>query len=251
MKNYKKGKHLEAGINFLYESLQNKGYSNIEIQKNIFIVGKSKVKHEIDVVIIYELFNTKRYVLIECKNYSKRTVQKEDISALYSKVNDIPFSSGVIYSISGFSDGAKDFAKYYGIEAVEVSETQIIVNSIINNIEAVLPSKYLIPQPFYTVMIKNDKNINTGTYKIVKNNEKDSFILFCSEKSAQNWIVSEDEDVYPVTKRHLAYLCDIADKFKKGICIFFVNSTEAISLSGNDIKELYLYKKYIEKRPST
>lgn len=240
MNNYNRGKHLEAGINFLYESMKNKGYSNIEIKRNDFIVGKSNVKHEIDVVITYELFNTKRYVLIECKNYSSRLVQKQDIGTLYSKVIDIPFSSGVIYSISGFSDGAKDFAKYYGIETIEISETQIIANSIINNLQAVLPSKYLLPQPFYTLMVKDNENNNTGEYKLVDNDGKKNFILFCSEKYARVWIKSGNEDVYPLTKRHLAYLCNIADKFEMGIYIFFMDSPEAIPLTGSEIIKLYI-----------
>lgn len=239
MNNKNKGKYLEDGINFLYESLLNKGYSNIEIKRNVFLVGRSKAKHEIDVMITYELFNKNRYILIECKNYSKRAVQKEDISALYSKVMDIPFSSGVIYSMSGFCEGALDFANYYGIETVEVSETKIILSSVMNNIEAVLPSKSILAQPFFTIMIKeNDKN--TGTYKVVKKNDKQSFLLFCSEKAAKAWVVSNDEDVYPVSKRHLAYICDIADNFHKDICVFFMNSNEAIPLSGEAIKELYI-----------
>ena len=239
MKNILKGKHLEAGINFLYESLLNKGYSNIEIKRNVFLVGKSKARHEIDVLITYELFNKNRYILIECKNYSRRAVQKEDISALYSKLMDIPFSSGVIYSMSGFCKGALDFADYYGIEMVDISETKIIISSIKNNIEAILPSKSTLPQPFFTIMIK-ENNKNIGTYKMLKEKDKQSFILFCSEKAARNWIVSNDEDVYPVSKRHLTYICDIAKNFNKNICIFFMNSYEANPLSGNEIKELYI-----------
>ncbi|UTC78191.1 restriction endonuclease [Treponema sp. OMZ 799] len=231
-------KEYESGIYFLYNRLINKGYPNLKIEKDQKIKGKSGLLHEIDVVISFDLLNKKRLMLIECKNFSKRKVEKSDIMILHSKVNDINSSFGIIVTTKGFQTGAKEYADYFGITTLVISELSIIIESSKQTLKVVLPDEYDLPKPFYTIMyIKNGEN--TGSYKMIKSQEKHAFMLFLSKKEASKCL-QKDEKIFPVTLAHLEIICRYSEKFNKGIIVFFGYAEEGISLSSNQLRELYI-----------
>jgi len=199
-------KEYESGIYFLYNKLINKGYPNLKIEKNQEIKGKSGLLHEIDVVISFDLLNEKRLMLIECKNF--------------------------------FQTGAKEYADYFGITTLVISELSIIIKSSKQTLKVVLPDEYDLPKPFYTIMyIKNGEN--TGSYKMIESQEKHAFMLFLSKKEASKWL-QKDEKIFPVTLEHLEIICRYSEKFNKGIIVFFGYAGEGISLSSNQLRELYI-----------
>lgn len=79
------------------------------------IVGKSGVKHQIDVLTTKPI-GTKQYkTAIECK-YWKKKVNKDIVMKLSMIMLDAEIDKGIIISKSGFTKDAVNFAKYYNIE---------------------------------------------------------------------------------------------------------------------------------------
>ena len=238
-----KGKYYENAIEYLTNTILNKGFPIVKIEKNSKIVGRSGVSHEIDILIKYMILNEERLAIIECKNFHKDKVKKSDILILNSLVNDIPFSHGIIISASGFQTGALDYAKSYGIETISYNESKIVLESTKNFINAVLPTDYDIAQPFYTIMEKiGSGTIETnGNYTIIEIGGKRCFLLFLSKKAALRFIQSNNYCVYSVSKRHLEIMCNLALNFRMEIAICFNNfEQEFILLNGKDVIELYI-----------
>ena len=231
-------KEYEVGIHYLYDKLVSKGYPNLQIARNQMVRGKSGLNHEIDVLITFDLLNVKRYMLIECKSYSKRKVEKSDVMILQSKIDDIRSALGIIVTTKGFQSGAQEYADYFGITTMVVDDLQITVEATKSILKVVLPDTFDLPKPFYTIMeVKNGEN--TGSYKMINNKDKLAFMLFLSKKEATKWL-KDDEQVYPVTVEHLRVICKYADRFNKGIIGFFGYAEEGIPLLPDQVKELYL-----------
>lgn len=75
-------------------------------------------EYEFDGVAEFEIFKgAKIVVLIECKRYG-RTVEREIINSLYSKIQDVDAHKTIIFSTSGFQSGALSYSKEKGIACV-------------------------------------------------------------------------------------------------------------------------------------
>ena len=53
-------------------------------------------------------------VLVECK-HQKRKVERKEVQVLHSKLQSTGAQKAILFSVSGFQDGAIEFAKIHGI----------------------------------------------------------------------------------------------------------------------------------------
>ncbi|ELA8137772.1 restriction endonuclease [Vibrio parahaemolyticus] len=99
----------------IYEDILTlEGVDNIEVKHNVKIRGKSGVEHQIDVYWEYRYASVSHKVLIECKHYS-HSVSLIHVRNLHGLLTDIPNSSGILITTTGFQSGAKQYAEFYDI----------------------------------------------------------------------------------------------------------------------------------------
>jgi len=110
----------EILVKKIYEDLhQLDGIQNINIQHNVFIAGKSKQRHQIDVYWEFTFADQTYKVAIECKNYSKN-VSIGKVRDFYGVLADIGNIQGIMISREGFQSGAIQYAKQFGITLKEI-----------------------------------------------------------------------------------------------------------------------------------
>lgn len=118
----------------VYQQLSNYYHLGIKtVQHNIKLKGRSGCEHQIDVYWEYEKDGESHRVAIECKNYSNR-VSKRIVCAFQGVLDDLDGVEGIIVSKKGYQQGAKEYAKHYGIMLKELREPEVS-ETIIGNIE--------------------------------------------------------------------------------------------------------------------
>lgn len=104
----------------LYET---RGQSGAVIH-DLRVMGKSGVKHQIDVVI--KLHGVKRRILIECKDFdiSGDKVGLGILRDFWGAVDDIKPDEAIVITCNGFTRGSRKYAKAKGIKLAILREFQ-------------------------------------------------------------------------------------------------------------------------------
>ena len=71
-------------------------------------------EYVIDVVARFTALDVKFAALVECKHH-KRKVERKDVQILHSKLQSVGAQKAILFSVSGFQDGAREYAKVHGI----------------------------------------------------------------------------------------------------------------------------------------
>ncbi len=74
----------------------------------------------IDVTARFEALGAKFLVLVECK-HERRKVERQDVQILRDKLRSTGAQKGMLFSISGFQDGAIEYADVHGIALVQLA----------------------------------------------------------------------------------------------------------------------------------
>lgn len=109
-----------------------------KVQHNVKLEGKSGQKHQIDVYWEYEIAGVTHKVAIECKNYSK-PIAIGKVRDFYGVLSDLNNVAGIMVTKAGFQEGAKKFAKQYGISLKELrnpTREECIIGEFITTISA-------------------------------------------------------------------------------------------------------------------
>lgn len=208
-----KGRFYEKGIEFYIRQNPKIYFDNTNVQWNVKLKGISGVQHQIDIL----LTTGEQLVLIECKNHQKR-IGYEVVAKLDSIIQDIPNSSGAIYSLNGFSSDAKQYALEKNIELITMDVGDIIFQGACFALEKCLP-KLDDPAQKYWIIMEQFGNSTTGNYQVFKEN-KDILCLFTDKYSAHNFC-SKGFEVYPVSSEHLRILKEICNHFHKFLYVFY------------------------------
>jgi restriction system protein len=78
-------------------------------------------EYQIDVFAEFDFLGASFKVLVECKRY-KNKVKREVVQLLFDKLRATGSHKGLIFSTSGFQEGAITFAKEHGIALIRVIE---------------------------------------------------------------------------------------------------------------------------------
>lgn len=94
--------------------------SNVE--RNVFLAGKSGARHQIDVTFTFEAAGVSYRTIVQCKDWGS-PVKQGQILEFQQVLNEIPGQPrGIIVARSGFQDGAKTVAAHHGIKLYELRE---------------------------------------------------------------------------------------------------------------------------------
>ncbi|WP_306565143.1 restriction endonuclease [Flavobacterium lindanitolerans] len=113
----------EAITKYIYEVLgvqygiKVKGYG-----RDNWVVGKSGVKHQVDVLTEQSGNKGVQLTAIECK-FLKKKVTKDTVMKLRSVMDDADLSAGIIVSKEGFTRDTLTYAEHVGIKLVELRES--------------------------------------------------------------------------------------------------------------------------------
>ena len=72
----------------------------------------------IDVVARFTALNAEFVVLVECKHH-KRKVERQDVQVLHSKLQSVGAQKAMLFSVSGFQEGALEYGEVHGIALVQ------------------------------------------------------------------------------------------------------------------------------------
>lgn len=114
--------HYEIITKYIYETLGAQyGIKVIGYGKDCKVVGKSTVKHQVDVLT--EQFSEGKLcrTAIECKFWNKK-VTKEVVMKLHNVMSDCGIASGIIVCKKGYTKDTLVYAEHMGIKLVELRE---------------------------------------------------------------------------------------------------------------------------------
>lgn len=109
-----------------------------KVMHNVMLEGKSSQKHQIDVYWEYEIAGVTHKVAIECKNYSK-PIAIGKVRDFYGVLSDLNNITGIMITKVGFQEGAKKFAKQYGVSLKELrnpTREKYIIGELITTISS-------------------------------------------------------------------------------------------------------------------
>jgi hypothetical protein len=111
----------ESYVEFVYQSLLDLGNDNVVVARDVTLTGRTGIRHQIDVYYQFEKAGFSHRVAIECRNKS-RAIDKDQVMAFKSKVQDIPGVQGIMVARKGYQSGAKTFAEDNGILAIDIAQ---------------------------------------------------------------------------------------------------------------------------------
>lgn len=237
-----KGDRLESLVQYVYQVLSNSSNQKIEVINKHDIIGKSGVKHNIDVYYQFKLNGITHKVIFECKNW-KTKISKEKVLAFKSILDDIPNSAGIMIAPKGYQSGAKQFAEHHGIELVSGSEKSLLTLAAGEKLKVILPDESVVGQPFYCIMENGGDNQITGTYmrNISANGESFLHLFFSKVEAIENSNLMYGETVVRgLDKKHLAILCDYSENFELQLAIQPFLQEQALGVEPRMIRDYFL-----------
>ncbi len=108
-----------GGFERLVASLHETG--TVHVKHNVTLMGRSGSPRQIDVVVSHQEGLYEHLIIVECK-YWRKNVGRQQVDALATAVRDLGASRGVIFSASGFQEGAIAAAKHEHIELYRVRD---------------------------------------------------------------------------------------------------------------------------------
>ncbi len=108
-----------GGFEDLIKNLHQDGETIVKRKETI--IGISGTPREIDVTLRHKNGPYEYLTLIECKHWKSR-VTREKVDALYSSIDDLRASKGVIFTTIGYQSGAETYAKSKNITIFVIRE---------------------------------------------------------------------------------------------------------------------------------
>ena len=113
----KPGTEYELFVKDVYDCLNKAdGLTDVDIRHNVKLTGLSGIPRQIDIFWSFKRAGIPYKVAIECKDFNKR-VSIDKVSAFHDVLNDPQDVHGIVATKVGFQNGAKEWAKKYGIQA--------------------------------------------------------------------------------------------------------------------------------------
>ena len=81
--------------------------------------------YEIDITARFEALGANFLVLVECKHH-KNPIKRELVQVLHDRMRSTGAQKGMLFSTSGFQEGALEYAKLHGIALVRMVEGKTI-----------------------------------------------------------------------------------------------------------------------------
>ena len=99
--------------------LRAQGVKNVNVRRNISLVGQSGCKHQIDIYWEFMIDEEKYRVAIECKAFNKK-VGIGSVRNFHAALKDIGNINGIFATLVGYQAGAKKYGAHYNISLKEL-----------------------------------------------------------------------------------------------------------------------------------
>ncbi len=103
-------KDFELFVKQLYEQDM-----QLEVEHDVTLIGKSGAKRQIDVLIKHKTKLHEYVTIVECKRW-KEKVDRSRVDILFASIEDLNASKGVIFTTSGYEEGAEKYAQSKNID---------------------------------------------------------------------------------------------------------------------------------------
>lgn len=178
------GQELEEYVQSTYRFLLNMKDEGVTVERNVYLAGKSTVKHQIDVFYQFKNAGLTHRVAIECKDHT-RPIDKGRVQEFATKLHDIGGISGIMISQSGFQSGAEILANHLDITLKTTKDLPTIPFLLGTRLAAVaLPEEDYRGEPFWVIMEHRNGRV-TGSYFCTESEEHTLIPLFFSKYHAQ------------------------------------------------------------------
>jgi hypothetical protein len=94
---------------------------DLVVEHDVTEFGKSGARRQIDVRITHRVGGMTYVTLVECKRW-KQPVDRSRIDVLAAAIQDLNASKGVLFTTSGFEEGAERYARDQGVELFVVRD---------------------------------------------------------------------------------------------------------------------------------
>ncbi len=123
--------------------IQKELVQDAEVKLNDSIKGKtSKIKRQVDISIKRNIGQFGLMIVIDCKDY-RRPVDVKEVDGFATVVNDICAHKGALVSSSGFTKGAIEQAKSYGIDTFRLVDTNSVDWKVYASIPVLLERSFI------------------------------------------------------------------------------------------------------------
>jgi hypothetical protein len=178
------GQELEEYIQSTYRFLLNMKDEGVDVERNVYLAGKSGAKHQIDVFYQFKNAGITHRVAIECKDHT-RPVDKDRVQSFALKIQDIGGIAGIMISQSGFQAGAELVAKHFDIILKTTNDLPPTPHLMAERLASVaLPNESYKGEPFWAIMEHQNGRV-TGSYFGSNNQGRTVIPLFFSKYHAE------------------------------------------------------------------
>jgi translation initiation factor 2 beta subunit (eIF-2beta)/eIF-5 len=87
----------------------------ISVERDVTLIGKSGARRQADVRLTLKTVLHTYVTIVECKRW-KDPVSRDRIDVLAATVEDLGASKGVMFTTSGYEEGAKQYAEHKGLD---------------------------------------------------------------------------------------------------------------------------------------
>lgn len=152
----------------VYQAILLKEGFTTKVLHNQSILGRSGVKHQVDVYWEFSQAAISHNVLVECKNYAS-DITLEKVRNFFAVLHDTGASRGIMVAKTGYQEGVEKFAKYYNIKLMLLRKpNEEDWNGKIRGIDIKIDFRYIRQNPKITI-------------KFASEDDKEAFLLFQSQ----------------------------------------------------------------------
>jgi restriction system protein len=130
--------------------------------------------YEIDITARFRVFGAKFLVLVECKHHKNR-ISRDYVQVLHAKLVSLGAQKAMMFSTSGFNEGAANYALQHGIALVQLASGETLYFTKSGN-RTPLPDS--LPAYVGWLIAKHDRASDGVSYGLVEPRHPDALNKF-------------------------------------------------------------------------
>ena len=242
----------EQYVHYVYQILLGLGNDNVVVAQNVVMKGRTGIQHQFDVFYEFKRAGLSHKVVVECR-HKKKPIDKDQVMAFKSKVEDVQGLKVVIVALTGFQSGSKKFASDNGLVAIEYADLPSLDILLGEQIEAAaLPDTDTLGEPFWSIW-EVQSGRTTGTLWATKREGRCTLVLFFSKLQAEQFLkIRADPEQFSVrgmTQISLRFYMLTTYYFGHDVCLFDPFDLDADKQTGIVVDQPKILKCFYYRDP--
>lgn len=175
------GNELEKHVQRVFTFLLNMKDEGVVVGRDVQIVDKFGLSHQVDVFYQFERAGITHKVAIECKDRG-RPIENGEVAKFYGKMCNAGSLRLVMVSRVGYQKLAIDYAEKHDILLLTVDDLPKMNSLLAQRIKTVaLPDESTLGEPFWVIMELGDRGVSGSFYGMTDRDtgEKKLFLFYC------------------------------------------------------------------------